>query len=350
MISIHSLPVAGLFLAFGVIATTIAIQQFRKPEVRQHAPNNLAMAAIYFMCTFTYPIMFIRTGLAQAWQDTFYTLGALLMYAFICVLMYFVVREFTWTRRDPSRRETRGYVLFLRETNNFEYNAARDASRKLLHLVVVGVVIGFHAIPHLLSDFMQSMGITPMGFSIFAIVTVGYAFITMFMMADTLRLLNGNSLFHLTPDWAHKWFKASLKESETQTIISSVPIVLGLMPFIFSPFWVFVTVSLVASLSDALASVVGKRFGTHHLGSNPKKTWEGLIAGGVATFLFVYLGYYIYSDWLLEFWQVSIIAAAVTTGIVLIDAFAKRIMDNILNPLVCGAILVACLNIFGILP
>ena len=336
-----------MFVTFGVIATIIAMQQFKSGSVREHAPNNLAMAAIYFMCAFTYPFMYIRTGLALQWQNTFYILASLLIFSFLGVLGIYIVRELYWTRKDPSRKETRGYTAFLKMTNNFEYSATRDASRKLLHLVIVGIVMGFHGFAHLLGDFLQSMGITPLGFTIFSVVTVGYAFITMFMLADTLRLLNGNSLFHLTPDWAHKWFKASLKESEIHTMISSVPIVLGLMPFIFSPFWIFVTVALVASLSDALASVVGKKWGTHKLSVNKLKSWEGLVAGGVATILFVYLGYYLYSDHLLAFWQVSIIAAAVSSGIVLIDAFAKRIMDNILNPLVCGAILVICTGILA---
>jgi len=224
----------------------------------------------------------------------------------------------------------------------------RDALRKLFEMLSVGVILIIYFMSILLESSLPA-GMSRMGFAYFAIVTIGYAFVAMFMLAETLRLINYNKLFWLTPDWAHKWFASSLKESEAQALISSIPVVLCLMPFLFGPFTVFVAVALVESLADATASLIGKRFGKHKIPACSHKSWEGLIAGCLVAFAMTLLGFVIVPwpavPWLL----VIILGIGNALVFAAIDVFSKRIMDNILNPLLVGAFMILFLAILNIL-
>jgi hypothetical protein len=53
--------------------------------------------------------------------------------------------------------------------------------------------------------------------------------------------------------------------------------------------------------------------------------------------------------WLAVTWpQVLLLAAGTAAIFMLIDVFSKKIMDNILNPLVCGAFMIVFLALLGI--
>lgn len=344
---VMSLPVSALYCLFGVLAGIIAYQHYKKPELRDCSINDFIMACIYFFCAFMFPFMYATTGLTELWQNTFFMLTGLLIFTFYAVLFCYIGREMFRAKLDPSLKVSRGYREFVEKSNNFEYSNKRDNNRKLLHLIPVVVILLFYYMSVIFTPLLESMGITPRGFAYFMIVFVGYAFVAMFMLAETFRLISDNKYFYLTPDWAHKWFGSSLKPAEIQAFISSIPIVLCLMPFLFGPFTIFVAVALIESISDALASLIGKRFGTHKLGFNLKKSWEGLFAGGVSTFILVVLAYIIFPG--LNISLLVMLAMAIGTAIVfmLIDIFSKRIMDNILNPLVCGAFMIVFLALFA---
>ncbi|HME51675.1 MAG TPA: phosphatidate cytidylyltransferase [Candidatus Lokiarchaeia archaeon] len=342
-----ALPVSGLYCLFGVLAGIIAVQHYKKPELRDCSINDFIMSFIYFFCAFTYPFMYAITGLAESWQTIFFLLTGLLIFTFYAVLFCFIGREMIRAKRDPSIKMSRGYREFVERSNNFEYSNKRDNNRKLLHLIPVVVILLFHYMSVILKPFLDSNGISPRGFAYFLIVLVGYAFVAMFMLAESFRLISENKYFHLTPDWAHKWFGSSLKPAENQAFISSIPVVLCLMPFLFGPFPIFVSVAFVESISDAMASLIGKRFGKHKLGVNPKKSWEGLLAGGASTFLLVVLANFLFPE--LPISMIVMVIMAIGTAIVFmaIDMFAKRIMDNILNPLVCGGFMIVFLALLA---
>lgn len=335
-----------MYFVFGILGSIIAIQHYKIKDLRDCSVNDFIMAFIDFFCAFTYPAMYLITGLEQYWQNLFFLLSDVILYGFYAVLAFYVTREVVRSRRDPSLKITRGYKEFIEKSKNFEYSNKRDNLRKLLHVIPVAVVLLFHYMSLLLQSFFPS-GLTARGFAYFFIVTVGYAFVAMFMLAETFRLINGNRWFHLTPEWAHKWFGSSLKPSEAQAFISSIPVVLCLMPFLFGPYPIFVSVALVESVSDAMASLVGKRFGTHKLRLNPKKSWEGLIAGGVTSFFMVILGNIIIPGLPIDVVLLVILALGTSIVFMLIDTFSKRIMDNILNPLVCGGFMIVFLALFG---
>jgi len=344
---VMSFPVSGLFCLFGTLAMIIAVQHYKKPKLRDCSINDFIMTGIYFFCAFTYPFMYAITGLAESWQNMFFLLTALLIFSFYTVLFFYVGREAVRSKRDPSLKISRGYKEFAERSNNFEYSNKRDNNRKLLHLIPVVVIFLFHYMSVIFKSLLESTGIAPRGFAYFMIVLVGYAFVAMFMLAESFRLISENKYFHLTPDWAHKWFGSSLKPAESQSFISSIPIVLCLMPFLFGPFPIFIAVGLVESISDALASLIGKRYGKHKLGMNLKKSWEGLFAGGGSTFLLVVLSNLLFPELPISMLVIVIMAVGTAIVFMMIDMFAKRILDNILNPLVCGAFMIVFLALFA---
>jgi len=94
-----------------------------------------------------------------------------------------------------------------------------------------------------------------------------------------------------------------------------------------SPPMIFFAILGVGSISDLIASQIGIRYGKKHILWNKKKTWEGLIAGSIGTFLicFIFIGIL----WSLIF----------TLIFLLIDVFTNKpvnISDNLLIPICCG--------------
>ncbi|MEX2716539.1 MAG: phosphatidate cytidylyltransferase [Candidatus Sigynarchaeum springense] len=348
MVSLYALPISVMYFAFGVFSTIIAFQHYKDPKLRECSINDFLMACIYYFCCITFPFMYGTTGISSTWEDTFFLLADILLYGFLLFLTGYIVREIFLARKNPARKEERSYKRLMEKNAGFAMDPKRDALRKLLHLIPVGVILIIHFLSILLEPSLP-LGVTKRGFAYFAIVTIGYAFVAMFMLAETLRLINYNKLFWLTPDWAHKWFASSLKESEAQALISSIPVVLCLMPFLFGPFTVFVTVALVESLADASASLIGKKFGKHKIKACPHKSWEGLLAGCSVAFAMTLLGF-VAVPWPDVSW-LQVIAMGIGNALVFaaIDIFSKRIMDNILNPLLVGAFMILFLAMLGIL-
>ena len=347
-----AIPISILFGFFGVLSMIIGIQHRKLKATAEIFYNDISMALIYFMCAFSYPFLFANRGVAPDAQQTLFIIADIVLLAFAGFLFYFVMKDYIMGKRDPDWKEARSYEKFLvKRKEEIEENPEKiikmDVNRKLLHLIPVGVITLCFLIAYLFEDFLVSIGISAIGFGYWFVVLIGYAFCVMFMLAESFRLINYHKLFYLDPEWAHKWFLSSITDKEINSFIASIPLVLCLMPFVFGPVSIFFSVGYVACLSDASASIFGKRFGKHKLPMNKKKSWEGLIAGTGVTFLTVVIITLLIplpgvtSNLLL----VILMAAGTSIVFMVIDMYAKRIGDNILNPLMCGSFMVVFLNI-----
>jgi dolichol kinase len=157
----------------------------------------------------------------------------------------------------------------------------------------------------------------------------------MFQIADLARL----NCFYALPKWAKNWYCKQMRSTELDTFISSTPMVLSFVFFVFAPFPIFAAVALITTGSDAIAALIGKKFGKHKFKKNSKKTLEGLLAGGFMTFLIVLIISLIYRNLLpqnLAFIKIFLMAIVSTFIFMLIDGFATDINDNILNPILSG--------------
>jgi dolichol kinase len=115
----------------------------------------------------------------------------------------------------------------------------------------------------------------------------------MFQVGDLARL----NKFYILPEWAKRWF-LSMRPSELDTFVASTPLVLSLIPFVFAPFPILASVALITTGADAVACLIGKKYGTHRLKKNSNKTIEGFIAGGITTLLIVFVVMNVYHFWM----------------------------------------------------
>ncbi|MHA1681878.1 MAG: hypothetical protein ACTSUE_13145 [Promethearchaeota archaeon] len=348
-----SLFTSVLFGIFGIICLKIAYQHYKKKLSTENIINDVAMGIIFLLCGITFPFMYVLWGTPVSWQETFFLITWVVLFSFIWFLSYFIIKGYIMVKRKPELKESRGYTKFL-EIRKEEFGAdprmriKMDNNRKVLHLIPVGVICG----SFIIASFLEMFGVIPLelvvSFGLFLIVLIGYAFCTMFMMAEILRLVDDHNHFHLAPDWAHQWFRSSITDDEIQSFISSIPIVLCLMPFVFAPVPIFIAVGCVACISDAAASMFGKRFGKREIKLNPPKTYAGLIAGGVVTFFSVLVPMAVLPlpPMNLNWGLISLMAAGTSAVFIVIDVFAKYIGDNFLNPLMCGAFMVLFYSFF----
>ncbi len=138
----------------------------------------------------------------------------------------------------------------------------KDLTRKLLHFVLFGVVWGFYALSITFASTLATWGLTPIAFRNFIYVGLGFFFIFMFTTADMVRVYK----FHDLSDWAINWYAKSMEpKTEAYSYISSVPFLLTLLLFIFSPIQVLLSACVVACVADAMASIVGKSYGHHKM-------------------------------------------------------------------------------------
>jgi len=110
----------------------------------------------------------------------------------------------------------------------------------------------------------------------------------------------------------------------------------AILIFLF-PEFVVVTSLVVAGAADAVAALVGSRWGKHFFKARgTTKSFEGLVAGSVSSFILT-LGTLYY---LIGFFPLtSVVVAVVMTAL---DYFTPPIDDNLLNPLSVAVTLTLC--------
>jgi dolichol kinase len=238
-------------------------------------------------------------------------------------------------KKNPEIMAERDYNKYCEELNkNFVDDLKSEAGRKILHLFTCFVIFFFWTLGLILDDIgvLFQWGLDNYSFSYWLIITVGFGFVIMFQIGDLTRL----NRFYMLPKWSKKWYM-SMRQEEQCTFIASTPLVLSFTPFLFAPFPIFGSVALITTGADALACIIGKKYGKHSLRKNSNKTIEGFIAGGISTFLIVIINLTLYHPWMpTSTFKIFLMASIATLLFLLIDSFARNISDNILNPMLTG--------------
>ncbi len=295
--------------------------------------NEVLIGVTFILTAILYPFFFINTGISPETEEMMYLLTLLVWVAEIAIFGTNIFMERAKCVRNPQLLVDRDYERIKTEyRSTSHYNVKKDFKRKMLHLLAVIVIVISFEMGRILGTFNAlPFGMTAIAFYKWLAITVGLAFVIMFVIGDGVRLLHNAWL----PPWAIKWFTSSLKEEELVTFIASAPLVLGFVPFIFAPYQLFLSVALITSLGDAAASLVGKTFGKHHLSATSKKTFEGLFAGAFATFTIVTLAMGTYPS--LTFTTIFSMAAVAASLFMMVDVLTHKLSDNIINSLACGA-------------
>ncbi|MFO8019991.1 MAG: hypothetical protein R6U96_15305 [Promethearchaeia archaeon] len=333
------LPTSIIMIIGGLAVFIYSLQHIREKRQKHLFTNELLVGFLFVLSGILFPWTFQShsQNLPSSTLNFLWFSTSLLLIVEVVIWTTVLMINKKKSKRNQNLMKERNYKDFSEYfLENWKYNFKKDVERKFLHLLPVFVIFFFWTLGMILNslDILAVWGLDVYSFAFWLIITVGYAFCIMFLMADLARL----NRYHWLPDWARAWYKKSMKPNELNTFISSAPLVLSFVPFVFAPFPIFAAVALITSVADAAASLIGKRYGKRKFNENSVKTIEGYIAGASMTFLIVIIISGVYIQWLAVN-LVIIISMALVASVIffLVDAFfSKNITDNILNPLGCG--------------
>ncbi|MFX0057440.1 MAG: hypothetical protein ACFE85_08005 [Candidatus Hodarchaeota archaeon] len=333
----YYLPTSLIFFGYAFFTFFYTIRN-RKEKLEKHLfVNEILFVLLLLNAGIMYPFIY-QFHSPQLFQDTInflWLLSSLLFLIEMGVLGIILTYNAIISKRDPDIMAERDYKKYCKEFNeNWTDDLKSEFGRKMLHLFTCSVIFIFWTIGTIFESLgiLESLRLDLYSFSYWWIVTIGFSFVFMFQVADLARL----NKFYMLPNWAKKWYH-SMRQNELNTFIGSTPLVLSFVPFIFAPFPIFAAVALITTVADAIACLIGKKFGNHNLKKNSEKTIEGFIAGGLSTFLIVIIIMIIYNRWILiQFPRIVLMAIVAAIIFLLIDLFSNNISDNILNPILTG--------------
>ena len=331
------LPTSLIFIGYSVL-TFIYVIKNRNEKIKNHLFLNEILIVILFLAAgFLFPFML-------QYHSPYLPLKTLSFLWFLTSLI-FLIEMSVWittllynaiiSKKNPEIMAERDYNNYrVKVTDRWIDDFKSEFGRKLLHLFTTFVILFFWSLGTILENLgiLSQFDLDNYSFSHWLIITIGFGFVIMFQVADLTRL----NKFYMLPNWAKRWF-LSIRPEELNTFVASTPLVLSLIPFIFAPFPILASVALITTGADAAACLIGKKYGSHSLKKNSKKTIEGFITGGVATFLIVIIIMNLYHVWMpVSFAKILLMATVSTVLFLLVDFFANHISDNILNPILTG--------------
>ncbi|MHA1293272.1 MAG: hypothetical protein ACTSQJ_11475 [Promethearchaeota archaeon] len=331
----YFLPTTLIFIGIAIV-TFIYIFKNRKEKIEKHIfINEILVGLLFLLSGILFPFMYqAHSDLPQNTLNFLWLTTSIILIVEMTVWFSILGKNAYKYKVNPDA--VWNYEQFCEEfRETWVYNFRKDVERKMLHLLPVAVIFLFWTIGMILNSMgiLAQWGLDTYSFAFWLIITVGFAFCIMFQVADLARLNKP----YLLPVWAQKWYSKSMKPDELDTFISSAPLVLSFVPFVFAPFPIFAAVALITAGADAAASLVGKKYGKHKFKDDSKKTIEGYIAGASMTFLIVVLIAGIYHPFMaVSVGLIMTMAIVATMLFLLIDAFAENITDNILNPILTG--------------
>lgn len=333
----YFLPTSLILIAYFFLTLVYTLKNKKTKLENQLLTNEILIAFLFLMAGILFPFIYQHNS-PNLSQEVLNILWLITSTLFIIELGFWVILLLyngRVAKKHPEIMAERDYTKYCEKFNkNWKDDLKSEFGRKVLHLFTCFIIFFFWTIGLILDDIgvLTPWGLDNYSFSYWMIVTIGFGFVIMFQIGDLTRL----NKFYMLPKWSKKLYLAMRKEEQC-TFIASTPLVLSFTPFLLMPFPIFGAVALITTGADAIACVIGKKYGKHNLKTNPDKTVEGLVAGGLSTFLIVIVILILYYPWMpLSIEKIFIMASIASSFFLIIDAFVKNISDNILNPILTG--------------
>jgi len=333
----YYLPTSLILIGYSIV-TLMYIFKNRKTKLEsQLFANEIIIALLFLAAGIMFPFMyqFHSPNLGQEILDNMWIVTSTIFLIEMGIWVIMLSYNALLSKRNPEIMAKRDYQKFCDEfKRNWVDDLKSEFGRKFLHLFTCFVIFFCWSLAVILNDFeiLTQFGLDIYSFAYWLIIIIGFGFVIMFQIGDLSRLTK----FYILPNWAKKLYK-NMRKEELNTFIASTPLVLSFIPFLFAPFPIFATVALITTGADAAACLIGKKFGTHRLKKNSDKTIEGFLAGGITTFLIVIIIPQLYYRWMaIDLEKIILMAIVASILFLLVDAYAKYISDNILNPLLTG--------------
>lgn len=351
------IPMQIYLVVFGCVYVAFAFRLRSLPgKTGRDFANELINSGMWFVGAVVYPFAY-SPGINLDVKNYFYLFSDVAMVGIFLVIFIIVGRQKLLMSKDPDFLKRKDFEAFAAQFTS-EYNLHQDISRKAFHVLIPVFVLAMYMLGLGMKSFLAIDFVSGHDLGIFLIINCGFGGLFLFAAADMLRLSyffkdKGISVFHLLPTTVLNILTKRMHKRELYTFIPTVLILQSFIPFLPAPFSVFATVTLIASLSDAMASIFGKACNQRYPGrfvfpsSRFKyfkgKTIPGYVAGFLATLA-------ITGSMLVAFpvpgaSTAAIIIAPILAActFVILDFLCLPVNDNILNPVLCGLVMTACL-------
>lgn len=354
------MPMVVYMCVFGTIYIMIALRLRKLPsKTRQDIVNEFLYAIMWFVGAIFYPFSY-SAAIDPFVEEAFNWFSAFAMIGVFLVVVIIVGREKVLVNRDVTLRETRNFQEFA-DAFDQEYSLRKDVLRKAFHAFIPSFVLAAYLLGGSLVEVLSLDFVTGHDLGIFLIINCGFGGLFLFAAADILRLSHffedkGLSIFHLLPSSVMNILTKRMHYKELYTFVPTVLILLSFIPFLPFPFAVFSAVTLIASISDAMASIGGKAFDKARPGKCvfpsckykffKEKNIVGYIAGTASTFFIVFFMFLAFQVPGFDVIRIIITSTFTALTFFMIDILSLPINDNLLNPLVCGIIMVLFIHVF----
>ncbi len=329
-------------ILFGLVNILYAFASRNKAAKKEHIEffNNEIITGILFLCMSTY-YPFVFQGIPAEIQSQFYFhLWDSLTVHLLCwkIYLYFSKKKNNKKERGFPYTVWKEIILGM---HNGEKDSEQDFKRKMMHFLTSAGVIGVYFLSISLESWFFTIGLTGLYIAKYCWVVFSIHLIWIMNIQDLIRLTQ----FERLGRFATRWLENSIRPKEINTFTSAAIMLLSWIPFILGPIHLIIVVSLIGANSDAMASIIGKKFGKHFIRST-KKTYAGLFAGGFTTLLIINFVHFVLPFPTFSLVQVQLVAMITAIAFMLIDYFGKNISDNFLNPIICGGVLWIFMLIF----
>ena len=147
-----------------------------------------------------------------------------------------------------------------------------------------------------------------------------------------------------------RWRISAFKECHGLGTVYYAISLTTLLYLYFDQAWLIQVAFLPLVFGDACASIFGRRWGRHHWPGS-KKSIEGSIAGGLATFvavLLVLILYYLLSSYPGTFISILLLSLVVAVMMMVVEVLSPHGLDNLTIPLCCLLLALSARNfLFG---
>ncbi|XEO76495.1 hypothetical protein WKT22_01519 [Candidatus Lokiarchaeum ossiferum] len=322
-------------VSFGFINIHYAFnsrKNVEKSQFKEYFINEIITGILFFCLAVYYPFLF--TGIPSEIKSQFYFhLWDSLTVHLLCWKIYL------YFSKKNNIKKNRGFPysiwkMIIIGMHNEEDDSKLDLKRKIMHFLTSAGVVGAYLLSAKVNSWLLGFGLTGEYITRYIWVVFGVHLIWIMNIQDLIRLTQFNRLGR----FATRWLENSIRPKELNTFTSAAIMLLSWLPFVLAPFQVMMAAALIGANSDAMASILGKRFGKKKINSS-KKTYVGLIAGGLSTILIINITHIILPFQNLSIIQIQILSLITAIAFMGIDYFVKNISDNFLNPIICGGII-----------
>jgi dolichol kinase len=344
-----TLPITLLFSSIGLGLLYFAIKLKKKFPKEHIFVNSFIVSVLWIISGVLYPFFYPRDNEYVRFHQSF-SMNIICIFGPFLVFLILLYQSKVVLKDKPELRENRTITKFLEkydilnvnQINNKSYSLRTDFHRKIFHLLPGLFIIILRIFAINIWDGLwnadQIYGITGSEYAMFLILTIGYTGVVLFAALDFIRLsfiFEKSNIYGLLPDCFSNLLVKTLKRNENYEFTKNMVLVLSLVPMLFLPFGIFTAATLITSIGDGVASLMGIGFGKYNFPKKSSKTIIGYISGFLASF-----GVSLFSLWLFEpylnSYKVIIISLSGAVVFLIVDLLSLKIDDNILNPIFCS--------------